>query len=133
MLRYLCFFVSVSAAIFPQSSLAAQNIISPTYRTNDVIRIVTGSFGTLGTRRTLDIAAQLQTLCGPDAQSCRVFCSETSFGRYDLGRRPICRVTYRCGPSLVRSVEAMREEPLLMKCPDPIAEPPAAPSPPPAN
>ena len=133
MLRPFCFFVSVSAILFPQNLSAAQSVVSPKYRTNDGIRVVTGSFGTLGTSRTLDIAAQLQNLCGPDAQSCRVFCSETSFGRYNLGRRPICRVTYRCGPSLVRSVEAMREEPLLMKCPDPIAEPTTAPSPPPTN
>src|SRR5882757_4968254 len=109
MLRYFCFFVSVSSILFPQSLLAGQSTVSPTYRTNDGIRIATGSFGTLGSRHTLDIVARLQSLCGPDAQSCRVFCSETSFGRYNLGRMPICRVTYRRGPSLVRSVEAMRE------------------------
>ena len=132
MFRILFCFIAASSTLFAQG-LSAQASIAPAYGATDVIRIITGSFGTLGTHRTLDIAPQLQTLCGPDAQSCRVFCSETSFGRYNLGRRPICRVTYRCGPSLVRSVEAMREEPLLMKCPDPIAEPPAAPSPPPAN
>jgi len=133
MLRLFGFLVSVGAIVVPQSLSAAQSIVSPLYRTGDSIRVVTGSFGTLGTNRTLDIAAQLQNLCGPAAQSCRIFCSETSFGRYDLGRRPICRVTYRCGSSLVRSVEAMREEPLLMKCPDPIAETTTAPSAPLTN
>jgi hypothetical protein len=81
------------------------------------IRIVTGVFGSLGKAAKLDIANTLQQLCGGDAQSCQVFCSETSFGRYTLGRHPICRVTYRCGTALVRSVEAAREEPIIMRCP----------------
>ena len=133
MLRFSCFFVSAWLILFPQNLSAAQYTVSPSYRADDGIRIITGSFGTLGSARKLDIAAPLQSLCGQEAQSCRVFCSETSFGRYNLGRRPICRVTYRCGATLVRSVEAMREEPLLMKCPDPIVEPATASSPPPTN
>ncbi len=133
MFRILFCFIVASSTLFAQNVSASQPSVPPAYRANDGIRIITGSFGTLGNRRTLDIVARLQSLCGLEAQSCRVFCSETSFGRYDLGRRPICRVTYRCGPSLVRSVEAMQEEPLLMKCPDPNAEPATAPSSPPTN
>jgi hypothetical protein len=81
------------------------------------IRIFSGVFGSLGKAAKLDIAATLQKLCGGDAQSCQVFCSETSFGRCALGRRPICRVTYRCGAAMTRSVEAAREEPIVMRCP----------------
>ena len=82
------------------------------------ISIVSATFGTLGTRRILDITVRLQVLCGTGAQSCSIFCSETSFGRYNLGRKAICRVAYRCGPDFVRSVEATHEEPILMRCPE---------------
>lgn len=91
---------------------------------SDGIQIVTGVFGRLGRERKLDIMVRLQQLCGTASRSCQVFCSETSFGRYSLGRRPICRVTYRRGPGFVRSVEAAREEPILMKCPEPVEVPP---------
>jgi hypothetical protein len=95
------------------------------------ITIVTATFGTIGKRQPLDIGARLQLLCGRGAQSCHVFCSETSFGRYRLGSAPICRVVYRCGAEFVRSVEAMREEPILMRCPDAAVAPlpdPSSPS-----
>lgn len=82
------------------------------------IEVITASYGTLGRERKLDIAVRLQALCGPDSLSCQVFCSETSFGRYKLGKHPICRVTYSCEAGLVRSVEAEREEPILMRCPE---------------
>lgn len=88
------------------------------------IQIVDGVFGKLGRERKLDIVARLQQLCGTTSTSCQVFCSETSFGRYRLGKHPICRVTYRCGASLIRSVEAAREEPILMRCPEPVEVPP---------
>ena len=91
---------------------------------SDSIQIVTGVFGRLGRERKLDIMVRLQQLCGTASRSCQVFCSETSFGRYSLGKRPICRVTYRCGPGFVRSVEAAREEPILMKRPEPVEVPP---------
>jgi hypothetical protein len=94
------------------------------------IAIVTGSFGALGRARKLDIVAALTALCGRDAPSCQVFCSETSFGRYSLGRKPICRVTYRCGDGSVRSIEAAREEPIMMRCPEREPEPKAEPDPP---
>lgn len=81
------------------------------------LEIISASFGALGRDKTLDIAAKLRSLCGPDTQSCQIFCSETTFGRYSLGRRPICRVTYRCSPQVVRSLEAPREEPILLQCP----------------
>ena len=91
---------------------------------SDGIQIVTGVFGKLGRERKLDIAVRLQQLCGTASKSCHVFCSETSFGRYSLGRPAICRVTYRCGAGFVRSVEAAREEPILMRCPEPVEVPP---------
>ena len=91
---------------------------------SDGIQIVTGVFGKLGRERKLDITVRLQQLCGAASKSCHVFCSETSFGRYRLGKHPICRVTYRCGAGFVRSVEAAREEPILMRCPEPVEAPP---------
>ena len=91
---------------------------------SDGIQIVAGVFGKLGRERKLDITVRLQQLCGTASKSCHVFCSETSFGRYHLGSRPICRVTYRCGAGFVRSVEAAREEPILMRCPEPVEVPP---------
>lgn len=82
------------------------------------IAIVAGEFGTLGDRHKLDIVARLQQLCGPGAPSCSVFCSETSFGRYRVGHRPICRVTYRCPDAGTRATEAAKEELLMLRCED---------------
>lgn len=80
------------------------------------VEIVTGEFGTLGRPVKQDITAKLQTLCGSSALSCSIFCSESSFGLYDVGRRPLCRVTYRCFDRSTRSVEAAREEMILLQC-----------------
>lgn len=82
------------------------------------IEIVTGMYGMPGAKHVLDITGRLQDICGPDAEHCDVFCSDSSFGRYNIGDKPICRVTYRCGANEVRSVEAWREEPILMRCPE---------------
>jgi hypothetical protein len=92
------------------------------------IQIVAGMYGRPGARHVLDIAERLQDLCGSGAERCSVFCSDSSFGRYALGRKPICRVTYRCGADYVRSVEAWREEPILLRCPERREEPVSAPS-----
>jgi len=81
------------------------------------IEIVAGMYGMPGKAHVLDITAKLQDLCGAGAERCSVFCSDSSFGRYSLGPKPICRVTYRCGADYVHSVEALREEPLIMRCP----------------
>jgi hypothetical protein len=93
------------------------------------IQIEAGTFGSLGVDRKLDIVARTQQLCGRDARSCQVFCSETTYGRYNLGHAPICRITYRCGAALIRSVEAAREEPIIMRCPEnePATAAPASP------
>jgi hypothetical protein len=96
------------------------------------LEILSATFGTLGRSRKLDIAARLQQLCTDEAQSCQIFCSETSFGRYRIGSQAICRVAYRCeSDGGVRSVEAAREEPILMSCPkrdDAMLLPPPFPS-----
>ena len=84
---------------------------------NPHIEIVAGMYGKPGRLHVLDITEKLQDLCGAGAERCSVFCSDSSFGRYNLGRKPICRVTYRCGADYVHSVEAGREEPILMRCP----------------
>lgn len=101
--------------------------------TGQGIAIISGEFGTLGTKAKLDIAQRLQQICGSGGDRCEAFCSETSFGLYDLGRRPICRVTYRCPDGATRAVEAAREEPIVLVCRDEAdAEPGAlldAPSP----
>ena len=70
-----------------------------------------------GARNILDLTARVQDLCGLGAQSRDVFCSNSSFGRHNLGHKPISRVTYRCGAGYVRAVEARREEPIMMRCP----------------
>ena len=84
---------------------------------NPHIEIVAGMYGKPGRAHVLDITEKLQDLCGAGAERCSVFCSDSSFGRYSLGRKPICRVTYRCGADYVHSVEAGREEPIVMRCP----------------
>lgn len=86
------------------------------------IIILKGQFGTLGSKRKLDIAAPLQRLCGTGSERCDVFCSETSFGLFRLGRKAICRVTYRCFDGSVKSSEAAREEPIMLRCGDETAD-----------
>jgi len=78
--------------------------------------VLEGRFGTLGSRSFLDITARLRELCANGSERCDVFCSETSFGRYALGRRPICRVLYRCPDLSTRSAEAAREEIIFIRC-----------------
>lgn len=97
---------------------------------NPHIQIVAAMYGKPGAKHVLDIAEKLQDLCGPGAERCSVFCSDSTFGRYNLGRKPICRVTYRCGADFVRSIEAWREEPILLRCPE-RREEVAPPAPPP--
>lgn len=90
--------------------------VSPATNDQSALIIVSAEFGTLGARRKLDIVQPIQRLCGTDSSDCSVFCSETSFGLYRLGRKPICRVTYRCPDHSTRSIEAARKEPVLMRC-----------------
>lgn len=90
--------------------------------------MLSGQFGTLGAKRKLDIVQRLQELCGTESDSCSVFCSETSFGLYRLGPKPICRVIYRCPNGATRSAEAAREEPILMRCEEQDSEQVAQPA-----
>lgn len=88
--------------------------------------VLEGRFGTLGQPTYLDITQRLRELCVPGSDRCEVFCSETSFGRYALGKRPICRVLYRCPDLSTRSAEAAREEPIFLRCggdPGPAGDP----------
>lgn len=80
------------------------------------VKVLSAEFGTLGRSVKQDIASKLQELCGSGGASCAVFCSETTFGLYALGHRPLCRVTYRCPDRSTRSVEAAREELILLRC-----------------
>ena len=100
------------------------------------IRVLAGQFGTLGDKRKLDIVAPLQALCGSSSMSCSAFCSETSFGRYRVGRKAICRVTYSCPDASVQATEAAKEEVIALRCEeedggqDAAARPAAEPQPP---
>jgi hypothetical protein len=92
---------------------------APAARAEPGVVVLEGRFGTLGLPTYLDITARLRELCVPGSAHCEVFCSETSFGRYALGKRPICRVLYRCPDLSTRSAEAAREEPIFLRCSDP--------------
>ncbi|HKR16887.1 MAG TPA: hypothetical protein VJM34_09375 [Novosphingobium sp.] len=89
------------------------------------IEILSGVFGRIGKARKQDIVERAQSLCGTGANSCQLFCSETSFGRYSLGRKPICRITWRCPDGNVHAIEAAKEEPMLMRCSGPARIEPA--------
>jgi hypothetical protein len=114
--------IFVTLLFFANAPVSAQNNFGNTAGERQSLTVVTGVYGKLGRTRKLDISTQLRQLCGSEASSCTVFCSETTFGRYALGRHPICRVTYRCGADRVRSVEAAKEEPIIMQCVPPTAE-----------
>lgn len=98
------------------------------------IEVLQGSFGAIGKARKVDLVAPLRALCAGSATRCETFCSETSFGRWRLGSKPICRVTYRCPDGDVRATEAAAEELLRLDCPPPalpeVAEAAPAPIPP---
>lgn len=112
----------LAIALLLPTALVAQTQVVP--MAGAPIEVLSGTFGKLGKTRKLDIAARLREVCaGADAR-CDVFCSETSFGRYRVGTKPICRVSFRCPDGTVRSVEAAKEELILMRCPEvPAAEP----------
>lgn len=78
--------------------------------------VLEGRFGTLGALRYLDITERLRQLCTSGSERCDIFCSESSFGRYALGKQPICRVLYRCPDRSTRSAEAAREEMIFLRC-----------------
>ncbi len=104
------------AALFSGAApgLARADVAEVPY--DDAIVVLSASFGTLNSSQSLDVAAALRALCAGAGEQCDVPCSETTFGRYDLGKRPICRVIWRCPDGNVRSSEAMREETILMRC-----------------
>lgn len=110
MIPLLAAVLALSTSPAPPTAAASAAQIS------EGIAIVNAQFGALGLKQKLDITARLQQLCGTTADSCSVFCSETSFGVYRLGRKPICRVIYRCPDHVTRSTEAAREEPILLGC-----------------
>jgi hypothetical protein len=116
--------VSLFNSIMPLVALTGVAMTSSGPQASAVmgVTVLTAEYGTLGARRKLDISQRLQALCGTSGESCNVFCSETSFGLYRLGRRPICRVTYRCPDASTRSVEAAKEELLVMRCPVALIE-----------
>ena len=112
-MRQLFGFFSASLGII----ILTQGVLAET-SSSPHIEIVAGMYGKPGAKHVLDITEKLQDLCGPGATHCSVFCSDSSYGRYNLELKPICRVTYRCGADYVHSVEAWREEPTVMRCPE---------------
>jgi len=83
------------------------------------IVVLSASYGKPDSARRIDIAAQLQGLCGTTGTSCDIWCSPSTFGGRNPGRHALCRAIYRCPDGATRSTEAAREEPILMRCPLP--------------
>jgi hypothetical protein len=106
---------SLLAAAFVAALFLAPGVGGAATQDGGVV-VLEGRFGSLGSPVYLDITARLRELCVRGAERCEVFCSETSFGRYALGKRPICRVLYRCPDRSTRSAEAAREEPIFLRC-----------------
>jgi len=94
----------------------AATTLSSTHAASAPIVVLSGNFGRIGGKHRLDIVTPLQSLCAGTTNRCDVYCSETSFGRVALGRKPVCRVTWRCPDGDVRSTEAAKEEPILIRC-----------------
>ena len=95
--------------------VSATNGEAPGEKGTSTIVPLLATFGTPG-RRPLDVRDRIASLCGPTAQSCQVFCSQTTFGGRHQDKHALCRVTYRCGAASVRVAEAVRDEPLSLKC-----------------
>ena len=111
-------YISTFIAVVSLSNVGAFADVIP-------VMVIKGDFGALGRARKLDITKSMQEYCNGSGESCSVFCSETSFGQWRLGRRPICRVIYRCPDGNTRSAEAAREELIMLRCDsDPGEAPP---------
>ncbi|MDT0507340.1 hypothetical protein [Novosphingobium sp. MMS21-SN21R] len=108
----LCFLSLLLAVAFPAQ--AANE--SADAAGEGAITVLSGSFGTLNSAHSLDVADALRALCAGADEQCDVPCSETTFGRFQLGKRPICRVIWRCPDGNVHSGEAAREDTILMRC-----------------
>ena len=108
----------LAIALLLPTALVAQAPAAP-------IEVLSGTFGKLGKTRKLDIVAKLREVCTGADERCEVFCSETSFGRWRVGTKPICRVAYRCPDGTVRSTEAAKEELILLRCPYEVQPEPA--------
>lgn len=86
------------------------------------IRIVTATFGPLGGDRPLSFAPQLQEICGPNSDSCEVFCSRALIQPKRAGwslpfqAAPVCRVIYRCGEAKTKVSSADLDEPIRLQC-----------------
>ncbi len=111
-LGILCFLTVVLGGALPAQ---AANDAAGTLG-DSAITVLSGSFGTLNSAHSLDVADALRALCAGADEQCDVPCSETTFGRYQLGKRPICRVIWRCPDGNVHSGEAAREDTILMRC-----------------
>lgn len=95
---------------------AASSALVSAQTAAEQITIVAGTFGRTGHGPLFDIAPPLRELCGNAKERCDVFCSETSFGHYAIGRHPVCRVAFRCPDGSLRSVEAAKEELIMIRC-----------------
>lgn len=83
----------------------------------DTISILSANVGKLHSPRRLDVSLRLQDLCGSHGSSCDIWCAQSTFGGRGLSKNAVCRVIYRCADGTTRSVEAARDEPILMRCP----------------
>ena len=107
------------------AAFAASSAVVSAQITAEQITIVAGTFGRTGHGPLFDIAPPLRQLCGNASERCDVFCSGTSFGHYMLSRKAVCRVAFRCPDGSLRSVEAAKEELLMIRCQAPRAAGPA--------
>lgn len=80
------------------------------------ISIVTATYQEASGKRVVDVAEQLQALCGGHSHLCQFYCASSTFGDNKLHHKKICRVTYRCGDEATRVAQGEENDPVTLRC-----------------
>jgi len=86
------------------------------------IVILSAVFGATKSMRPVDFTDRLAQTCGAGASDCQAFCTRAAVGRPPWDKpllfppRSVCRVTYRCGPSLTKVTEAEENDTFTLSC-----------------
>jgi hypothetical protein len=88
---------------------------------DNLLRIVSATYGQPGATRARDFSDRLQRTCGDHAVSCESFCSRDLVGtssswRLPFSAHPVCRVVYRCGEGVTRATETDGDELIMLNC-----------------
>jgi hypothetical protein len=85
--------------------------------TSEGIDIVSGKYEERSGKVIMDVTDRVQEICGSQSRSCQFQCVGSTFGPNKLHHKKICRVIYRCGSQITKSVESDEFDPVNLSCP----------------